>query len=445
MSALADIRGLQRALLELDKAGGTITASTDPNKPFASGAGKEKKAKRDTSEFDILKANLEFAKETNLRIADDEAQTLERRLKALEEFGVNSMKLIEATAEFEKAAKDLSAGEILKIENDKNIALEKLVVDFNDKLIKITKDFAAEYETEALKPLSKSIPKELKKIQDDFAAAQRAAMKKSAEDAKADIKNALETLGQELSNLFFTVLEAGYERQKNAVQDQIDLLEAQKQKDIEVANQTITNAQDRADAIAVIEARAAAKRQQLELKQRQLDQQKAKFEKARAVAQIIANTAQGVTAALASIPPNPILAAIVGAIGAAQLATVLAQPIPRYKDGTDNHPGGLAVVGDGGKSETVVLPDGSLYRTPSKDTLVNLPTGSQVIPDYASKPQNNLQVVQPIDTTGELRNGFASVVQAVKRIPQPIIKADRAWVQAHKTGSSYRNYLNRSI
>jgi len=443
MSALADIRGLQRALLELDKSGGTIAATTDPNKPFSAGAGKEKKEKRDTSQFDILKANLEFAKETNLRIANDEAQTLERRLKALEEFGVNSMKLIQATAEFEKGAKDLSAGEILKIENDKNIALEKLTVDFQDKLIGITKNFTAKYGAAVLKPLSSTIPKELQKILDDFQKAQNEAIKKSAEEAKKAIKGAVETLANELSSLLFTVIDAGFERQKNAVQDQIDLLEAQKQKDIELANQTITNASDRADAIAVIEARAAAKKQQLELKQRQLDQQKAKFDKAKAIAQIIANTAQGVMAALAAL--NPILAAIIGAIGAAQLASVLAQPIPRYKDGTENHPGGLAVVGDGGKSETVVLPDGSLYRTPSKDTLVNLPAGSQVIPDYAGKPQNNLHIIQPIDTTGELRNGFASVVQAVKRIPQPIIKADRAWVQAHKTGSSYRNYLNRSI
>lgn len=38
-----------------------------------------------------------------------------------------------------------------------------------------------------------------------------------------------------------------------------------------------------------------------------------------------------------------------------QLATIVAQPIPKYAKGTDNHPGGLAVVGDGGKHEAVTI------------------------------------------------------------------------------------------
>ncbi|WP_445506789.1 hypothetical protein [Niallia sp. 03190] len=52
---------------------------------------------------------------------------------------------------------------------------------------------------------------------------------------------------------------------------------------------------------------------------------------------------------------------------------------PEYKEGTDNHPGGLAKVGDGGKQELIITPDGQTFLSPNKDTLVNLPSGSQVI------------------------------------------------------------------
>lgn len=50
-----------------------------------------------------------------------------------------------------------------------------------------------------------------------------------------------------------------------------------------------------------------------------------------------------------------------------------------YAEGTDNHPGGLAVVGDGKKKELIMTPDGNTYLSPNKDTLVDLPKGSQVL------------------------------------------------------------------
>ena len=75
--------------------------------------------------------------------------------------------------------------------------------------------------------------------------------------------------------------------------------------------------------------------------------------------------------------------AMAAALGAIQQATILATPIPEYAQGTQDHPGGLAVVGDGGRSEMVVTPTGSVYKTPSTDTLIDLPEHSIVLPDYS--------------------------------------------------------------
>lgn len=449
LSAIADIRGLQRALLELDKSGGTIKPTSDPNKLFSQG-GKDKAVKKDDSAFDTLKANIELDKEFDQKRLENDKLSYQDRLQALYDFGNDSKRLIELQSAHDLDNADLTADQLVKIENDKNNALIRLTQDLADKLEKITaKDF--KIDTTAIGKAVKGLPVEIQKALNDFEKAQQKAIEKHKEalqKLKDDTRDAVYDLASELQGLFFDIFTNAIENQKNAIQDQIDLLEQQKQKDIELANQTITNAQEKADAIAIIEARANAKRQQLELKQRQLDQQKARFEKARTVAEIIQSTGLAVVNALTQVktlgPGAIVLASLIGALGAIQIARVLAQPIPRYAEGTQNHPGGLAVVGDGGKSETVVLPDGSLYRTPSKDTLIDLPKGSQVIPDYIGRPQN-IAMLQPVDTTDELRQGFTSVVRAIKRIPQPIIQAESAWTRAHKTGSSYRNFLNKRL
>lgn len=129
-------------------------------------------------------------------------------------------------------------------------------------------------------------------------------------------------------------------------------------------------------------AATAAKQEQLEKKKAQIEYKKALMEKANSIAQIGIATALGIMQALAMWPPNIPLAAFVGAMGAIQVATALAQPIKAYAEGTKGkkHPGGLALVGDGNKSE-VVMYDGKAWVTPDSPTLVDLPKGAEVLPD----------------------------------------------------------------
>lgn len=129
------------------------------------------------------------------------------------------------------------------------------------------------------------------------------------------------------------------------------------------------------------EAATAAKQEQLEKKKAAIEYKKAVMEKANSVAQIGIATALGIMQALAMWPPNIPLAAFVGAMGAIQVATALAQPIKAYAEGTKKpHPGGLALVGDGDKAE-VVLYNGKAWVTPDSPTLVDLPKGAEVLPD----------------------------------------------------------------
>lgn len=71
------------------------------------------------------------------------------------------------------------------------------------------------------------------------------------------------------------------------------------------------------------------------------------------IAQAGIATALAITEALPNIP----LSIVIGALGAIQVATILATPIPSYAEGTkgnDRHPGGKALVGDAGKHEVVM-------------------------------------------------------------------------------------------
>lgn len=126
------------------------------------------------------------------------------------------------------------------------------------------------------------------------------------------------------------------------------------------------------------EKKTAAKNEELEKKKAALREKQAKWDKANSIVQAGIATALAITKAL----PNLVLAALVGAMGAAQIAVIAAQPIPKYAKGTKDHPGGLAIVGDGGKKEGIIT-DNGLFVTPDKPTLVNLPAHAQVIPDLS--------------------------------------------------------------
>ncbi|MGM5473783.1 tape measure protein [Bacillus pumilus] len=52
---------------------------------------------------------------------------------------------------------------------------------------------------------------------------------------------------------------------------------------------------------------------------------------------------------------------------------------PKYANGTNGHPGGPAILGDGGGPELYKTPSGHIGLSPGTDTLMNLPKGTQVL------------------------------------------------------------------
>ena len=144
-----------------------------------------------------------------------------------------------------------------------------------------------------------------------------------------------------------------------------------------VSKQVITEEEGEARKRAA-EALTAKKNEELERKKAALKRKQAIWDKSNSVIQATIATSVAIVEAL----PNLVMAAIVGALGAAEIATILATPIPQYKKGTDYHKGGMAIVGDGGRQEVVLL-NGKAWLTPDTPTLVDMPVGSSVIPSVA--------------------------------------------------------------
>lgn len=93
------------------------------------------------------------------------------------------------------------------------------------------------------------------------------------------------------------------------------------------------------------ESDAAKKRidEQYEARRKAIQTREAKAQKQLAIFNTTINTAQAVVAALAIGPPQGIVfAAIVGALGIAQIAMIASQKVPEFWKGTENAPAGLA-------------------------------------------------------------------------------------------------------
>ena len=285
-------------------------------------------------------------------------------------------------------------------------------------------------------------------------------VKKIIDNEKTKQEKQLETIKKvedtynKIASVISSAIEASTTAQKNKIQDEIDGIENRKQKEIEAVNASTDSQADKANKIAIIEARAAAQKEQQERKQRILDQQKARFDKALSIGRITLSTAEAVMSALAMKPPNVPLAIFNGALGAAQLAIAIATPIPRFKDGLNKDYEGPAVVGDGGKSEAIVRRDGKIEITPATDTLTHINRGDRILPD-ASVLMQSMQygamakVSQPTqqdytkEMTAILTKELQGVKSAINSKREFQVKPGFNSVMAiHKYGEWFTNYVN---
>ncbi len=236
----------------------------------------------------------------------------------------------------------------------------------------------------AMRELAKARADLAKKEADDAVAAMEREKKADDDLAKKRQQNMrrwMQVAGQAISKIS-GLMGAMYDGQIQKIDEEREIRQAHYDEEIEriesLAERGAISTEEAEARKAAAEKRRSDKEAELEKKKQELEYKKAVWEKATSIAQAGIATALAITQAL----PNIALAAVVGAMGAIQIATILATPIKAYAKGTGEkgHEGGLAMLGDGGKREVVVIGN-SAWLTPDKPVVVDLPKGAMVYPD----------------------------------------------------------------
>lgn len=231
-------------------------------------------------------------------------------------------------------------------------------------------------------------------------------MDKTAESiqAIADLLGGFADLGSAIYDRKIEEIESEQDANDEAYERELERIESLEQKG------AISTEEAEARKRAA-EEKTASKEAELAKKKAQLQIQQAKLDKTNNIIQTIMNTAVAIMKAWGQTGAfGAPVAAFIAAQGAIQLATIAAQPIPKYAKGTDNHPGGLAIVGDGGRREGILTNKG-LFATPSIPTLVDLPKGAAVVPDLE----------QYISVRPLLRSDLGAMAQDAEREGIPFI------------------------
>lgn len=221
------------------------------------------------------------------------------------------------------------------------------------------------------------------------------ATKKRIENAQQWLQVAADSLNA-INDLVGTVYDAKIAKVEEEQEANTEAGEAEKERIARMIEQNVITEEEGEARKRAAEAKTAKKNEELEKKKAKLKEKQAKFDKLNSIAQAGIATALAITRAL----PNLVLAAIAGAMGAMQIATILATPLPKYAKGTANHKGGPAIVGDGGVPEVITY-GGNAWITPDKPTLVDLPAGAAVIPDVSNLDESRIAVTRPLMPDGK--------------------------------------------
>lgn len=339
-----------------------------------------------------------------------EQKYLAERRKIYEEYAADSADEISKSAAAEQVVRNAQYNSDLK-ELEK-LHAKKLVSDeeYEKKKADITERYSLETAKAAVASLEEqlsveslsaenreAIAEKLQKAKADLANAEAdaeiAAMERVAQKEE-DIQERRQRIVNKILNISSDAISSIGNLMSTLYEGDIDRIEKEQDANEDAYNADIERIEALAESGAISEEEAEArkraaedktskKNEELEKRKVELQQKQAKWDKAVQIAHTGIATARGIMEAWQLGPIlGAIMAGVVAAMGAVQVATIAATPIPAYKEGTKNgaHIGGLAIVGDGGKQEVVVY-GGKPWITPDTPTLVDLPRGAEVYPD----------------------------------------------------------------
>lgn len=293
-----------------------------------------------------------------------------------------------------KEGREKYAEEIIAIESKRQKRQLENDVDFYTTQINLLRETGAST-VEAEKALAEA---RAKLAEDSLVKAKEAADKRlQIEQALID---AYAGLRQSLMAAFDSTVQGAFDARKNLIQEEIDKVNELKDAEIKRITESTDAEETKAAKITIVEAKAQADRERLERRQKEIDRNKALFDRTFKAFQIstdgiraVAKLNQELLILKAASTTNPLLLPLIPlaaaqipisiATTAANLVALLATPIPKFAKGTTASPSGMAIVGEAGR-EIGMEPSGKI-KLWEKPTLTNLIAGTKIFPNKVTE------------------------------------------------------------
>lgn len=239
---------------------------------------------------------------------------------------------------------------------------------------------------------------------------------------------------------------AAHEKRMMQLQKQFEMIEHNRDMQVNAINTSTLNEQQKRSALMLQEKTAQQQKDILLKKQKQEDIAKAKFDKAAALLKI----AGEIGIAVAS---GNIAAAIAGGIQEGLLA---AKPIPQYAEGTTNHPGGPAIVGERRDKipELITLPGGHSFIADKPTLLANLPAHAKVTPlkedrindlmHYSFIKNMAASLTMPVQDNSEVKKISSSLAHQ-NRLMEKLIAKKTTTTVVNKINTGWDSYINSEV
>lgn len=270
---------------------------------------------------------------------------------------------------------------------------------------------------------------------------------RKVEQARQKLYDLEKQAGDQTITLIQTLVDGGYQRQLEALDEQKQKIQDNANSEKEAVDNSLLSAQQKADRNKVIDAQAAAANEQIAQRERKIKSDQAKFDRLASIARVIQATSLAEVQALTYLanpftaPLYPGIAAAIGALGALQLATILATPLPKFAKGTTNSPEGFAHVGEEG-TELRINPDGKMSLTPHKDTITYLEKGTKIVPH---KQLMGLMRGESLKYVGGQQIDMSEVVAAIKANKPEKQRNPKVngWIGEYRNLNNFGRYRNR--
>lgn len=342
--------------------------------------------KREQLEEELAKnfADITMKKYSDQQAIDDNAYV--EQLNALKNKYVEEMRLAEGNAaeqaaikaRFEEEQAKLSEGYAVQTARNNVAMLEEVLKTAN-----LSADERKNYEAELAKAkgaLETAMADQAIAEIDRVNQADAAAKEKRLQNAQQWMQVASDSLNA-INDLVSTIYDAKISKVEEEQEANQEAADAEQERISDLVEKKVITEEEGEARKRAAEAKTAKKNEELEKKKAKLKRDQAIWDKANNIAQCTMQTALAIMNAWSTAPwpINIAMAAVAGAMGAMQLATIIATPLPKYAKGTKSHKGGPAVVGDGGEPELITF-GGKSWITPDTPTIVDLPAGAAVIP-----------------------------------------------------------------